>query len=285
MFSFRTSKIFYLVPAAILALSDAVPANTCTDAWFDIFNSTYFTAVREVYIDSVFFKDDRDEVTTKYLYENGKPVEFHQISRRNNKTLYSYNYIYYDVDESALKNTGNEHNYSPCNQHDTTCVLLKGNEYIYSTCSTPDTTCFQINQYKEGVLWGVQTNKATSNHIQVQTDDLMSEALVFQDSIIENIYIYYDTDSAKTTHLSIIADPDDDFKCNQKNDAGETETVIFYKPNESGFSLSYQIEDEFHEYFINGNKSTTSIRKNHKPVKISPKARYFDLLGRYKFIR
>ena len=29
--------------------------------------------------------------------------------------------------------------------------------------------------------------------------------------------------------------------------------------------------------------NTTSLRKTLKPIKISPKARYFDLLGRYKF--
>ena len=29
----------------------------------------------------------------------------------------------------------------------------------------------------------------------------------------------------------------------------------------------------------------TAIRKQHPSVKISPKARYFDLLGRYKYTR
>ena len=32
-------------------------------------------------------------------------------------------------------------------------------------------------------------------------------------------------------------------------------------------------------------EGTTSIRKTLKPVKISPRARYFDLLGRYKFTK
>ena len=32
-------------------------------------------------------------------------------------------------------------------------------------------------------------------------------------------------------------------------------------------------------------QNTTIIRKTHKPVRISPKARYFDLLGRYKFTK
>ena len=36
-------------------------------------------------------------------------------------------------------------------------------------------------------------------------------------------------------------------------------------------------------FVFNEEQKTTSIRKTLKPVKISPKARYFDLLGRYKF--
>ena len=267
MFSFRTSKILYLVPAAILALSDAAPANTCTDAWFDIFNSTYFTAGRDVYLDSTFSKDDRDEVTTKYLYENGKPVQIHTVTTiiNNNKTIESYKYIYYDVDESALKN-------------------LK-DEYIYSTCNTPDTTCYQTKRYDEGELIESSTIKATSNHIQLQADKWMIDLFIFQDSIAEKMVDYHNTDSARTIQAFIVADPDDDFKCNQKNDAGETETVIFYKPNESGFSLSYQLKTRFNEYFFIESQKTTSIRKTLKPVKISPKARYFDLLGRYKFTK
>lgn len=265
MFSFRTSKILYLVPAAILALSDAAPANTCTDAWFDIFNSTYFTAVRDVYLDSTFSKDDRDEVTTKYLYENGKPVQTHTVTTYTNNTLDSYNYIYYDVDESALKNIENEH--------------------INSIYKTSDTTFYQTKSYHEGEYLGTRTIKATSNYIQAESNNDVVEIFLFQDSIAENMYIYYGTDSARTIQAFIVADPDDDFKCNQKNDAGETETVIFYKPNESGFSLSYQLKTRFNEYFFIESQKTTSIRKTLKPVNISPKARYFDLLGRYKFTK
>ena len=265
MFTFRTSKIFYLVPAAILALSDATPANTCTDAWYKVIISNYFIPVHDVYLDSTFSKDDRDEVTTKYLYENGKPVQIHNVTTHTNKTFDSYYYIYYNVDETALKKLENES--------------------IYSTCNTPDTTCHQIKSYYEGEYIRTSTIKATSNHIQLQSNDMFAEIFLFQDSIVENISFYYNTDSAKTTHVLFDADPDDDFKCNQKNDAGEIEYFIFYKPYESGFSLSYQLETRFNEYFFIESQKTTSIRKTLKPVNISPKARYFDLLGRYKFIR
>lgn len=40
----------------------------------------------------------------------------------------------------------------------------------------------------------------------------------------------------------------------------------------------------FREYlFVYDEEETTAIRKHRPAVKISPKARYFDLLGRYKF--
>lgn len=265
MFTFRTSKIFYLVPAAILALSDAVSANTCTDAWFKVIISNYFIPVHDVYLDSTFFKNDREETTTKYLYENGKPVQIHNVTTYTNNTLDSYYYIYYNVDETALKKLENES--------------------IFSTCNAPDTTCYQIKSYYEGEFIRTSTIKATSNHIQLQYNDMFAEIFLFQDSIVENISFDYNTDSAKTTHVLFDADPDDDFKCNQKNDAGEVENFIFYKPNESGFSLSYQTETEFNEKFFIESQKTTSIHKTRKPVKIDPKARYFDLLGRYKFTK
>jgi hypothetical protein len=60
---------------------------------------------------------------------------------------------------------------------------------------------------------------------------------------------------------------------------------ILYKPNEKGFSIQYTYEDNSYnrEYFFIKKDNTTSLRKTLKPIKISPKARYFDLLGRYKF--
>ena len=45
-------------------------------------------------------------------------------------------------------------------------------------------------------------------------------------------------------------------------------------------STGYYLRELF---FVN--PGTTAIRKQRPAVKISPKARYFDLLGRYKFSR
>ena len=82
-----------------------------------------------------------------------------------------------------------------------------------------------------------------------------------------------------------IADPSDDFKCYEYENGNEKGIPILYKPNEKGFSIQYTYEDNSYnrEYFFIKKDNTTSIRKTLKPVKISPKVRYFDLLGRYKF--
>ena len=61
---------------------------------------------------------------------------------------------------------------------------------------------------------------------------------------------------------------------------------MVYNINEKGFSLKVFENNVITEelFFVNPD-STTTIQKRRAPVKISPKARYFDLLGRYKFTK
>lgn len=57
---------------------------------------------------------------------------------------------------------------------------------------------------------------------------------------------------------------------------------------DNGYMLKYLEESStgyyLREYFF-VNPGTTAIRKQRPAVKISPKARYFDLLGRYKYTK
>ena len=90
---------------------------------------------------------------------------------------------------------------------------------------------------------------------------------------------------AKFEGSYVVGDPDDDSKCYvYKNDSIITTTV--YQKNDKGFSMQSTGRNKFSETFmIDPKKQTLSIHKRRVPVKISPKARYFDLLGRYKFTK
>ena len=81
-----------------------------------------------------------------------------------------------------------------------------------------------------------------------------------------------------------MADSLDDFKCRGYEDESVEGFSVTYKTTEKGFSISFSDDSTYiSEWFYVVPGQTSSIRKTLKPVKISPKARYFDLLGRYKF--
>lgn len=103
--------------------------------------------------------------------------------------------------------------------------------------------------------------------------------------MIEKSYFDYNTDSVRTSQKFYVADSIDDSKCYQQGEDGVIDYTLTYKPNEKGYSISIEEGTYLREFFFIKNEGTTSIRKTVKPVKISPRARYFDLLGRYKFTK
>jgi hypothetical protein len=105
-----------------------------------------------------------------------------------------------------------------------------------------------------------------------------------QDSIIEIKNFNYNTDSSSVEKTFYVADINDDNKCYKYDEQQNLINTFTYLPNENGFSLKQNEGDKYTEAFvINEEKNTTAIRKTRKPIKFSPRARYFDLLGRYKF--
>ena len=88
----------------------------------------------------------------------------------------------------------------------------------------------------------------------------------------------------RTSQEFLIADPSDDSKCYEY----ENDKIVYthyYEPNNNGYSKKIVQDDYFREFFYVKTEKITAIRKTRKPVKISPKARYFDLLGRFKFTK
>ena len=134
-----------------------------------------------------------------------------------------------------------------------------------------------------------QIIRTTSNYFSVEvtrSDPTFSEMFLKKDSIIETETYNYNTDSSRTKQTFIVANLNDDTKCEQYDEEGNLLSSFVYKPNENGYSIVQSNGDDSKEIFVIYTKeNTTSIRKTIKPVKIAPKARYFDLLGRYKFTK
>ena len=257
----------FLVSFTMLALNAASFANKCTDAAFSMNANPNISIDPNIYVDSVYTKTS----TQKYIYKNGKVTEVHEKGEKEQIL-----YIYHDVDKTSLKNTGME--------------------YILTKCEAQDTLCYVQTIYQDGELFnGTLTIKATSDYIsqEIEQPDYhqLTEFILKPDTLISKDESYgrqmgYKVNLKSSTML-YVADQNDDTKCylfaNEKNYA-----TLSYNPNEKGFSISMTIGNldypSAEYFFIDANK-TSSIHKTVRSFKIAPKARYFDLLGRYKFTK
>jgi len=320
MFSFRASNFFCLIPAAIFALNDAASANTCTDAMYKIFvaQKTYAYPESKFQIDSVYTYEYWYESANKEEYKS-ETIQNHIINdgkleqitiEEKAKTTNQYNP---DLSEERLdQNTTYFY-------HDTNETVLKSveRELIISDCKTNDNLCYIQNAYHKGKKLGeIKTKINESNNytgIEIcaysSTDNneypkALTEYFLKKDTVIEQETAYYNADSVQPNiPKKYVADPTDDLKCyrivevysvsgkdtiHYEYQADET---YIYRPYAKGFSIkkyyknesSVDKEERYTETFVIDSKAKTSIRKTVKPVKIAPKARYFDLLGRYKF--
>ena len=268
MFSFRTSKIFYLVPAAILALSDAVPANTCTESLFHVQSPTMFNRENAVRVDSLYINSDSSSWKgKKFIYNNGI-IEEVRADFKDEDHAPAFWTFYNDTNETVLKK--------------------EGYEYLVSEEKKQDTLLYDIKTYYKGKFEYTQLIRITSNYLSEELIDSsfseLYEMFFRNDTLVESKTEDYNTDSSKKEERYYVADIDNDYKCELYDKENNLLSSFLYKPNENGFSIINSLGDNYTEtYVINVEQKTTSIRKTLKPVKISPKARYFDLLGRYKF--
>ena len=270
MFSFRASKIFYLVPAAIFALIDAASANTCTDAYFKLENSKDIHKIFDIKIDSTYSKDSELENYIKYFYSNEILDSIKTTSLFQGETNSSTIYFYSDTNETVLKK--------------------QNLETITHNCSNQDTICFKFENYRNGEVIKSGQIKATNNYVSKLhfSNTLTShyEYILKQDSVILKRTSIYKSDTSiiKTFY---VADSTDDSKCYKIEENGNIQKTLLYSSNEKGYSMTTKEGDFYYSetFVFNEEQNTTSLRKTLKPVKISPRARYFDLLGRYKFTK
>lgn len=264
MNSFYKSKSAFLVALAILALSTITSANTCTESVFESLR-TFLNPQVKVYYDSthIAYNDYKFNIDIKSIYENGNLIKRIQTDSDNDTII---TYFHYNSDESVLKKTGKE--------------------YIYSTHTKQDTFFTESLEYEDGVFQDTIIRKETSDYVVEAGSDYIHEFFLKQDTVIQLFQTIIENDTIPQYTTIDIADPDDEFKCYEYENDSKNGATTFYKPNEKGYSLLYTYENGLsRENFYIKKDDIQSIRKTIKPVKISPKARYFDLLGRYKYTK
>ena len=260
-------KQVLLTSSIVLAMGSSASANKCLDAVFKMNTNPSFSIDPYVYVDSTYTKTS----SQKFIYNNGKLVETHETGEKEQVL-----YIYHDADESSLKKTGLE--------------------YIITKCEAQDTLCYTQKIYQDGELYnGSLTIKAMPNYISQEIDEpayhSLTELILKPDTLIQldesyGRYLGYKVDM-KSSKMVFVADSTDDTKCYSSSD-GKINGTFSYNPTEKGFSISLTVGNLDHpstEYFFIDTEKSSAIRKTVKPVKITPKTRYFDLLGRYKFTK
>ena len=265
---FRISRRFILVSISVLSFSAVASANTCTDAVYQNQSPMMFNRESFVRVDSVYINDDSSSWKgKKYIYNNGI-IEKVRADFKNENHAPAFWIFYNDTNETVLKN--------------------EGYEYIVSGEKTQDTLLYDIKTYYKGKFEYTQLIRIAPNYLSEELKNSsyseLLEMFFRNDSLIDSRTVNYNTDSSRTEERFYVADLDDNYKCELYDEENNLLSTFLYKPGENGFSIIQSKGDNYTEtYFINVKQNTTSLRKTLKPVKISPKARYFDLLGRYKF--
>lgn len=266
------NKTFFLTIITILALSASFAmANTCTDAYFNAQAHSIFDQESNLRLDSIFYSHSEAGWNGKKYFYNESLIEKVMVDFKQNPTHRAYWFFYRDTNETVLTKTGYE--------------------YIDSSYKKKDTLFHHLKTYYQGEFEYTQIIRITKNYYSNQ-DSISSqffELFLKQDSIIEIKNFNYNTDSSSVEKTFYVADINDDNKCYKYDEQQNLINTFTYLPNENGFSIRtsegsapYHIET----FVINTEKTgTTFIRKTVKPAKIAPKARYFDLLGRFKFTK
>jgi hypothetical protein len=260
----------------LMLLAGFAAANTCTEAIFILSKGSLDITQDKAYHDSSYFVENythKNEWSHKIYYTNGKIDSLVMDPMKDSASIHT-SYYYWNLDERALK--GNT------------------SETIITQESSGDTIIFTEKQYSKGSLEGTCITKKIHSYISSYTYeyDSFEEIFFSNDTLYDKRIFDYNTTAPRHEITFTVGDSSNDFKCYEyETRDGKTnlrETIEYIK-TDNGYELKYLEESStgyyLREFFFVNSNATTAIRKQRPTVKISPKARYFDLLGRYKFTR
>ena len=269
MFMLGKCNLLFFISTILLTLSTIASANTCTDAYFNTQAHAVFDQESNLRLDSIFYSQSPAGWKGKKYFYNESLIEKVMVDFVHDVMPPAYWFFYRDTNESVI------------NQKDFY-------EYIDSTYKKQDTLFHHLKTYYDGDYKGTPIYKITTDYYSekmiYEDKTNLFELFLKQDSIIEIKNFNYNTDSSTVKQTFYVAEANDDYKCNEYDEQQNLIHTYTYSPTENGFSLKQIEGDKYTEIFvINEEKISTSIRKTLKHTKIPSKARYFDLLGRFKF--
>ena len=264
----------------LLLLAGFACADSCIDL---IVKNQAIVEQNEFVQDSSYFLEHRTNQednawTHKYHWSDGKldSLVYDPMEEGNAPEVL---YFYWNVDESALRG--------------------KGSEQIYTKLPSTDTIVYSLKYYHSGKLSDTSTIKivdslhTTLSYSPSVNEWTFTESYPRNDTLFHNSIYGYKSDNERPYTTFIVADPENDKKCLEyelSEDKPKLAETIEVVDTENGFALKYLQGSEENYYlreffFVKAKEEPTGIRKLRPTVRISPRARYFDLLGRYKYTR
>lgn len=259
---------------SLMILAIYASANTCTEAVFDLSKGS-LGVTQEAYHDSSYFMENyykENPWSHKLYYTNGKIDSLVMNPMEEGEPLRITHY-YWNTDESKLSG--------------------KGPEIIILEETQGDTIVLNEKSYSNGEFSATATAKIADTYMSTLNGEYGSFTELFfsQDTLFEKHISDYGSENPRQEIRYTVGDSTNDLKCYEyrtfegKTEIHETIEII---NTDNGYTLKYLEESSVGYYlreFFFVNPGTSAIHKRRAPVKISPKARYFDLLGRYKFTR
>ena len=254
-----------LICLAILAVYAA--ANTCTKAWFEINAYGYFASNNRPYLDSTHQNEMSYEIDEKYIYKNG--VIDSILTYHRKASIPEYIDVFNWNEGTLIHHTRTSVKISRKIVHDTLIITETETNHVIIKI---------LDNYAE-----MKIIKSSSDKESVEQTFFSNDTLVFQTTST------YKSGETNIYRKYTVIDPQDDSKCTDYDSKGEIEGLLEFTKTNNGYSVKYNKKapkTDYKEYFMIVPKEyATAIRKHRPAVKISPKARYFDLLGRYKFTK
>lgn len=250
-------------------------ANTCTEAVFKLSKGSLDIKKGEAYHDSSYFMENyykENPWSHKLYYTNGK-LDSLVMDPMDGESLRTTHY-YWNIDETKLSG--------------------KGSEFVFFQETSGDTIVLKEKIYSNGEFESSTIVKITDSYISAldEQDHSFQEFFFSNDTLFEKYVFDYDSENSRPEISFTVGDSTNELKCYEyrmEDDKPELYETIEIINTDNGYMLKFLEESSagyyLREFFFVKDEGTTAIQKRHTPAKVSPKARYFDLLGRYKYTR
>lgn len=258
-----------------MLLAGFAAANTCTEAVFKLSKGSLDIKKGEAYHDSSYFMENyykENPWSHKLYYTNGK-LDSLVMDPMDGESLRTTHY-YWNIDETKLSG--------------------KGSEFVFFQEASGDTIVLKEKIYSDGEFESSTIVKITDSYISAldEQDHSFQEFFFSNDTLFEKYFFYYDSENSRPEISFTVGDSTNELKCYEyrmEDDKPELYETIEIINTDNGHMLKFLEESSagyyLREFFFVKDEGTTAIHKRRAPVKISPKVRYFDLLGRYKFTK